>query len=62
MALEQLMKIKEMKRYCKLFGMYDIVVENEAQTMQKLNEVITNKIKSLRTIRSTTTTRVKDEK
>ena len=48
------MKIEYVTRCCELYGMYDIVVEIEAQTVQKLNEAI-GKIKNIQIVRSTTT-------
>ena len=39
------MKIEYVTKCCKLYGMYDVVVEIEAQAVQKLNEVI-SKIKT----------------
>jgi DNA-binding Lrp family transcriptional regulator len=57
LALEELIKIEYVTRCCKLYGMYDIVLEIEAQTVQKLNEVI-SKIKNLQIVRSTTTTMI----
>ena len=53
LALEELMKIEYVTKCCKLYGMYDVVVEIEAQTVQKLNEVI-SKIKNLQIVMSTT--------
>ena len=47
------MKIEYVTKCCKLYGMYDVVVEIEAQTVQKLNEVI-SKIKNLQIVMSTT--------
>ena len=41
-------------KMCELYGLYDIVVEIEAQTVQKLNEAI-GKIKNIQIVRSTTT-------
>jgi DNA-binding Lrp family transcriptional regulator len=54
LALVELMKIEYVTRCCELYGMYDIVVEIEAQTVQKLNEAI-GKIKNIQIVRSTTT-------
>jgi DNA-binding Lrp family transcriptional regulator len=54
LALEELIKIEYVTKCFKLYGMYDIVVEIEAQTVQKLDEVI-SKIKTLQIVRSTTT-------
>lgn len=54
LALEQLMKFEYVTKCCKLYGMYDIVVEIEAQSLQELNEVI-SKIKNLQIVISTTT-------
>ncbi|MGA7978321.1 MAG: Lrp/AsnC ligand binding domain-containing protein [Nitrososphaeraceae archaeon] len=53
LALEEFMKIEYVTKCCKLYGMYDVVVEIEAQTVQKLNEVV-SKIKNLQIVMSTT--------
>lgn len=60
LALEQIMKIEYVTKCFKLRGIYDIVVEIEAQTIQRLNE-INSKIKALQIVKSTTTMIVTSE-
>lgn len=54
------MKIEYVTKCFKLCGIYDIVVEIEAQTIQRLNQV-TSKIKALQIVKSTTTMIVRSE-
>ncbi|HEY7081993.1 MAG TPA: Lrp/AsnC ligand binding domain-containing protein [Nitrososphaeraceae archaeon] len=61
LALEELFKIEYVTKCSKLYGMYDIIVEIEAQTTQKLNEA-NSKIKGLKIVKSTTTMLVKSER
>jgi DNA-binding Lrp family transcriptional regulator len=60
LALEELTKIEYVTKCFKLYGIYDIVVEIEAQTIQRLNQV-NSKIKDLQNVKSTTTMIVRSE-
>ncbi|HEY7573352.1 MAG TPA: Lrp/AsnC ligand binding domain-containing protein [Nitrososphaeraceae archaeon] len=60
LASEQLTNIEYVTKCFKLSGIYDIVVEIEAQTVQRLNQV-NSKIKALQIVKSTTTMIVRSE-
>ncbi|RMW38457.1 MAG: Lrp/AsnC family transcriptional regulator [Nitrosopumilus sp.] len=53
----QLKEIPEVKNCLVTFGSYDVVAEFETDTQSQMNEVITNKIRQLKKIRSTITLR-----
>jgi DNA-binding Lrp family transcriptional regulator len=55
-VLRRLREIPEVKEAYFVYGVYDIVVKVEADSMQRLNEVITRKVRGLDEIRSTLTT------
>jgi len=54
-ALKQLRKIENVKGAYAVYGVYDIVAKVEAETIDKLKEVITSKVRKLRWVRSTLT-------
>jgi DNA-binding Lrp family transcriptional regulator len=54
-ALKQLRKIEHIKEAYSIYGVYDIVAKVEAETTDRLKEVITSKVRKLRWIRSTLT-------
>jgi len=54
-ALKQLRKIENVKEAYSIYGIYDIVAKVEAETIDRLREVITSKVRKLRTVRSTLT-------
>jgi len=54
-ALKQLRKIEDVKEAYSIYGIYDIVAKVEAETIDRLREVITSKVRKLRTVRSTLT-------
>ena len=56
----QLKEIPEVKNCLVTFGSYDVVAEFETDTQSQMNEVITNKIRQLKKIRSTITLRAMD--
>jgi len=59
--VEQALKeIPEVKEVHGVYGVYDFVVRLEADTMQKLKDVITTKIRRLNHVRSTLTMIVMD--
>jgi DNA-binding Lrp family transcriptional regulator len=51
-----LKKIEHVKQACLIFGAYDIVAKIEAETWDKLREVITSRVRTLNAVRSTLTT------
>jgi len=55
-VLKRLRELPEVKEAYFVYGVYDIVVKVEADSMQRLNEVITRKVRGLDEIRSTLTT------
>jgi len=54
-ALKQLKKMENVKEAYAVYGVYDIVAKVEAETIGKLKEVITSKVRKLRWVRSTLT-------
>lgn len=50
-----LREIKEIKDVYVVYGVYDLVVRVEAETMQKLKDVISTEIRRLDNVRSTLT-------
>jgi len=53
--LDELRKIEHVKEACLTYGVYDIVAKVEAETREKLQEVITGKVRRLNSVRSTLT-------
>ena len=51
----ELREIEEVKEVYTVYGVYDLVVRVEAETMQKLKDVISSKIRRLENVRSTLT-------
>jgi len=60
-VLKELEKIENVKEACLTYGAYDIVAKVEAETREKLEEVITGKVRRLNSIRSTLTMMVAEE-
>jgi DNA-binding Lrp family transcriptional regulator len=60
-VLNELKKIEQVKEACLTYGAYDIVAKVEAETRQKLEEVITGKVRRLNSLRSTLTMMVAEE-
>lgn len=54
-TLKQLRKTENVKEAYSVYGVYDIVAKVEAETIDKLKEVITSKVRKLRRVRSTLT-------
>ena len=59
--LEGLSKVKNVIEAHMVYGVYDIVAKVEAETLEKLKETITWKIRRLDKVRSTLTMIVMDE-
>jgi DNA-binding Lrp family transcriptional regulator len=53
--LKELQGIESVKEAYSVYGVYDIVVKVEAETMDKLKEIVTWKIRRLDKVRSTLT-------
>ena len=53
--LKELRKIENIKEAYGIFGIYDIIVKIEAETMEKLKEIVAWKVRRLSNIRSTLT-------
>jgi DNA-binding Lrp family transcriptional regulator len=60
-VLDELKKIEHVKEACLTYGVYDIVAKVEAETREKLQEVITGKVRKLNNVRSTLTMMVVEE-
>jgi DNA-binding Lrp family transcriptional regulator len=54
-VLDAVKKIKNVREAYAVYGVYDIVVKIEAETMNKLKETITWEIRRLNNVRSTLT-------
>ena len=55
-VLDNLKKIEEIEEALMVYGVYDIVAKIQADTLHKLKEIITFKIRRLDKIKSTLTT------
>jgi DNA-binding Lrp family transcriptional regulator len=60
-VLNELKKIENVKEASLTYGAYDIVAKVEAETREKLEEVITGKVRRLNSLRSTLTMVVVEE-
>jgi DNA-binding Lrp family transcriptional regulator len=60
-VLDELKKIEHVKEACLTYGAYDVVAKVEADSREKLKEVITGKIRRLSSVRSTLTMIVVEE-
>lgn len=61
-VLDELMKIPEIKEAYAVYGTYDIVTKIETDSLEKIREVVTNKIRKLPDIRTTVTMIVVEER
>ena len=55
-VLEELRKLPNVKESYTVYGVYDVVAKVEAETMDKLKEIVTWKVRRLDKVRSTLTT------
>ena len=55
-VLERLREVPEVKESYFVYGVYDIVAKIETDSMERLKEVISSKVRRLDNIRSTLTT------
>jgi DNA-binding Lrp family transcriptional regulator len=60
-VLDELKKIEYVKEACLTYGAYDVVAKVETETREKLEEVITRKVRGLDSVRSTLTMMVMEE-
>ena len=54
-VVEQLKSMKEVVEVSVVYGVYDVIVKLEAETMEILKELITSKVRHLNKVRSTMT-------
>ena len=60
-VVKELKGIMEIKNIFIVYGIYDIIVEVEAETMDKVKEIVFNKIRHLNIVKSTITLIAYDE-
>jgi DNA-binding Lrp family transcriptional regulator len=60
-VLDELKKIEHVKEACLTYGAYDIVAEVETEKREKLEEIITGKVRRIGNVRSTLTLIVVEE-
>ena len=60
-VVDELRKIPNIKESYAVYGLYDIVAKVEAESMDKLKETVTGKIRLLENVRSTLTMMVVEE-
>jgi DNA-binding Lrp family transcriptional regulator len=61
-VLDQLKKIDSVEESYMVYGVYDVVAKVSAETMEKLKEIVTWKVRRLDKVRSTLTIIVIEEK
>ena len=61
-VLEELINIPEVKEVYIVYGTYDVVAKIEADTLERIREVITDKIRKLKDIRTTVTMIIVEER
>lgn len=54
-VLKELRKMEQVKEAYVVYGVYDIVAKVESETMDKLKEIVTWKVRRLNKVRSTLT-------
>ncbi|NHK30514.1 MAG: Lrp/AsnC family transcriptional regulator [Asgard group archaeon] len=54
-VVDQLKQMKEVTEVSVVYGVYDVIVKLEADTMEVLKEIITSKVRHLNKVRSTMT-------
>jgi DNA-binding Lrp family transcriptional regulator len=52
---DDLQKIPEVKQIYSVYGVYDYIIRVEADSMEKLKDVISSKVRQVKNIRSTLT-------
>ncbi len=53
--IEALKDVEEITNIYSLYGIYDIIIEMEADTMDRIKEVVFNKVRRLDNVKSTIT-------
>jgi len=61
-VLSELKKIENVEEASGVYGVYDIVARVKTDTMDKLKEIVTQKIRKLDDVRSTLTMLIAEEK
>ncbi|MGC8953254.1 MAG: Lrp/AsnC ligand binding domain-containing protein [Desulfurococcus sp.] len=61
-VLDELFKIPEVKEAYVVYGTYDIVLKIETDALEKIREIVTNKIRRFPDIRTTVTMIVVEER
>lgn len=61
-VMSKLYEIPEVKEIYIVYGIYDIIAKVEADSLEKIREVITTKIRKLPEIRTTSTMVIVEEK
>ena len=61
-VIVKLRKISEVKEIQCVIGPYDILVKVEADTVEKLHEIITWKIRKIKNVRSTYTLKINERR
>ncbi len=61
-VMEQLFQIPEVMEVYVIYGIYDVVAIIEAESLERIREIITNKIRKLPEIRTTSTMVVVESK
>lgn len=53
--IEALKDVEEVKAIHSLYGIYDLIIEMEAESMDKIKEIVFNKVRRLEKVKSTIT-------
>jgi len=61
-VMDKLYEIPEVKEIYIVYGIYDVIAKVEAESLEKIREVITSKIRKLPEIRTTSTMVIVEEK
>ncbi len=61
-VMEKLYEIPEVKEVYIVYGIYDVIAKIESDSLEKIREVITSKIRKLQEIRTTSTMVIVEEK
>ena len=54
-VVKELMKIEGVKEAYALYGIYDVIAEVEAESMEKIREIVLTRIRRLENVRTTIT-------
>ncbi len=53
--IEALKDVEEIKEIHSLYGIYDLIIELEAENMNKVKDIVFNKVRRLKSVKSTIT-------